>query len=152
MTSNELIEPIKPVAPEKNDEDLHELRTALAAAVTALSKNKSIIIIESDIRTWGEPEGLITFRVKKTHALYTEYHEKERQYQREKRDYDNHVAAIEHGVTVEQYLEAKKRFDEYQSKKCDKAPAHEIEHFIEKVISLQINKVDDQSVPELTTA
>lgn len=151
MTTNELIEPIAPEKPEKTDEDLNELRMAIAAAITAVTKNKNIIVTDSDIRTWSEPEGIIAFKIKKTHALYTQYEKDVREYNVAKRDYDNQVAALKHGVTVEQYLEAKKRFDEFQSKKCEKSPNHGIEHFIDKVISLSIAHIEDNT-PELTTS
>lgn len=151
MTTTELIEPVVPVAPEKNDEDLNELRMAIAAAITAVTKNKNIIVTESDIRTWNEPEGTVSFKVKRTHALYTEYAKQQRQYNQDKRDYDNKVAALKYGVTVDQYIDAKKRFDDYQSKKCEKSPNHEIEHFIDKVISLSIAHIEDNT-PELTTS
>lgn len=142
MTQVELIEPIRPVEPEKNDEDLHELRAAIAAAVTAVSKNKNIIVTSSDVRTWSEPEGQITFKIKKTHALYTEYDKKQREYQQAKRDYDNQVGALKFGVPVEKYIEAKKRYDSYQSKKCEQMPEHELDYFVEKVLT-------SDAVPEL---
>lgn len=149
----ELIEPIKPIRPEENDENLSELRTALAAAITAVTKNKNIIVTSSDIRTWGEPEGTITFKMKKTHALYTKYDNECREYNIAKRKYDNQVGALKYGVSVEQYLEAKKKFDDYQSKKCEKAPDHELEYFIDKIINIQINEVSEDSItPELTTS
>lgn len=141
----ELVEPVKPVEPEKNDENLHELRIALAAAVTALNKCKGVIVTESDIRTWGEPHGAITFKVKSSHALYTQYEKDSREYNRALREYNNQLGARAHGISVEQYIEAKKRFDDYQSKKCDKLPDHEIEYFVEKVLKLD-------NTPELTEA
>lgn len=150
-----LVEPIKPVEPEKDDEALSELRTALAAAVTALGKNKNIIITNSDIRTWSEPEGQISFKIKSHHAKYVEYDKECRKYNDAKRLYDNTLKAKEFGIPLDQYLEAKKKFEEYQAKKCDKLPDRDIEYFIAKVTNPEldsIKSISDDAVLQGETA
>lgn len=145
MNPIELTEPIRPTEPEKDDEEIHELRIALAAAITALNKNKNVIIAVSDVRTWSEPEGYITFKLKKTHASWKDYAAKSSAYSVEKRLYDNTTKAEELGIPVDLYIEAKRKFDEYQSKKCEKSPDHEIDYFISKLIN-STALIEDQPV------
>lgn len=129
-------EPIAPVAPEKNDDAKSALNVAIAAAVVAASKVPGIIIESSSVSDWREPDGSITIKYKPIIDEWKAYNKANREYGEAKAAYDNAKGAYDQGVSIEVYVAAKAKFEEYQRKKCATAPDHEITYFIDKLIAL----------------
>ena len=144
---------IKPTEPEKTEEEYHELNMALASVLTTLKKHKNIMIKTAELQNWSQRKIEITLVYKPSHEQWKAYDKAQSEYYRAKRDQELLEQAEQHGITVDQLKEAKKRHELYQEKKCDKAPEHELDYFINIVTgNTQINEIADQSVPELNTA
>lgn len=147
--------PTRPTEPEKTEEEYHELNMALASVLTTLKKHKNILIKQAELKQYGQREINITLRFKPTQEAWKAYDLEERDYYNQSRIVRDHNEALDRGITVDQLKEAKKRHELYQAKKCDKAPEHELDYFINIVTgntNVQINEVSEQSTPELTTA
>jgi hypothetical protein len=142
MTSNDLPELIKPTAPERTDEEYHELNMALASVLTTLKKHKNILIKTAQLQDWSQRKIEITLVYKPSVEQWKAYEVQERIYYNERRNREELQQAETFGITVEQLREAKRRHDVYQSKKCEKAPDYELDYFVEKILSTS-------DVPEL---
>lgn len=132
-------QPVMPVEPGKKDSDKDQITHAMAIAIVAIKKVYPDVLITSDLRTWSEPQGDITVRIPGTKAEWKEYEEAMRVYRVEKEAYD----AFSYGVSVEVYREAKEKLNEYNRKKCEKAPDRDMQYYISSI--LEIPDDDDQT-------
>jgi ribonuclease HI len=135
MTTTELPELIRPSEPEKTDEEYHELNMALASVLTTLKKHKNILVKKAQLETWSQHKIEITLLYKPSSEKWKAHSTAEREYYLEKKRREELEQCNKFGITVEQLREAKKRHELYQAKKCDKAPAHELDYFVERVLT-----------------
>lgn len=139
MKSTELI---RPTEPEKTEEEYHELNMALASVLTTLKKHKNILIKTAELQSWGQRKIEISLVYKPSHEAWKEFSNVQSEYYLEKRRLEELEQADEYGIPVEQLKEAKKRHELYSAKKCDKAPAHELDYFINKVKEANEETID----------
>lgn len=130
-----LPELIRPTEPEKTEEEYHELNMALASVLTTLKKHKNILVKNAQLENWGQRKIEITLVYKPSHEEWKVYHQANSDYYLEKKRRDDMAECEKFGITIEQLREAKKRHELYQAKKCDKAPEHELDYFVERVLN-----------------
>lgn len=143
------IELIKPTEPEKTEEEYHELNMALASVLTTLKKHKNILVKNAELQNWSQRKIEITLVYKPSHDDWKVYNQEQVDYYQKKREQDLLQEAENHGVTIEQLKEAKKRHELYNAKKCDKAPAHELPYFLNIVTGTTVNEIQEQSQPAI---
>lgn len=147
QTTKQLVAPIEPVKPSDTEEAKNALNMAMAAAITAATKVKGVIVTNSNVSDWREPEASLSFKYKPTIEEWKEYNKAAIKYNEDKRLYDDTIAASEANVSLPVYQEAKRKLSEYNQKKCATAPEHDIQYFLNK---LTITEIKDPEQPMIS--
>lgn len=125
--------PIRPVEPGKRPADEDLINYAMAIAIVEIKKAlKDKICVKTSVSTWSDPSGSIEIRVPGTQEEWTVYRAAMSQYYDDCNQYEAH----KRGVSVQTYLEAKKKAEEYARKKCDKMADRDIDDFLQDMIEL----------------
>lgn len=125
--------PVRPVEPGKRPADVDLINHAVSIAVVEIKKClKDKVCISTNISTWSSPEGTVEIKVPGSHEEWTAYRAAMTQFYNDTNAYE---AEIRH-VSVETYLAAKKKAEEYARKKCDKAPDKDIDDFLADMLEV----------------
>ena len=123
--------PVMPVEPGKRPEDEDLINHAMAIAIVDIKKSlKDKICVKTSISTWRDCKGEIQISVPGSAKEWNDYQTAIDQYRSDMIDYE----AEQHGVSREHYIAARDKLNEYNRKKCEKAPDKSIEDFLHDMI------------------
>lgn len=125
--------PVCPSEPGKRPEDEDVINHAMAVAIVEIKKVlKDKICVKTSVSTWNGAEGTITIIVPGSQKEWNDYRDAVSQYRDDLVDYE----AEQYHVSREVYIEARDKLNEYNRKKCEKAPDKDIEDFIANIIEV----------------